>query len=183
MKSTTNILKREEGATLVIALVMLVLLTMLGATISNQTQVEILVAGNYKNSKTAFHHADSGIYTTPKVIVASIEGDGDVSGINYLGSANTFYRELMGFDAYDTARDIRFTMSGFNIDVDVNRTRVQNIAGGGVEFASGAEGIGVGSAGGVAVFYDIDSLGNGPGDSQSNIVSGYRLVIGVVGGL
>ena len=71
----------------------------------------------------------------------------------------------------------------FSIDVDVNRTRVQHLAGGGVEFASGAEGIGVGSAGGVAIFYALDSLGNGPASSVSDIGGVYRKVIGVPGGL
>jgi Tfp pilus assembly protein PilX len=53
----------------------------------------------------------------------------------------------------------------------------------GIEFASGAEGIGVGSAGGVAIFYDMDSLGNGPASSVSDIGGVYRKVVGVPGGL
>jgi hypothetical protein len=181
--SSTRRLKDEEGSALVLALLMIVLLTLMGIAVTKQSAVELQIAGNYKVHKTAFHHADSGTYATPKLIAACIQADQDLGGMTYLGGANTFYREIMGFDAYDPARDVRYTMSGFNIDVDVNRVGARNIAGGGVEFASGAEGIGVGSGGGVAILYDVDSLGNGPAGSRSIIVSGYRLVVGVIGGL
>jgi len=183
MTLSTGRLKNEEGSALVLALLILVLLTLLGIAVTRQSAVELQIAGNYKVHKTAFHHADSGTYATPKLIADCIEADQDVGGINYLGGADTFYREIMGFDPYDAARDVRYTMSGFDIDVDVNRVGARNIAGGGVEFASGAEGIGVGSSGGVAILYDVDSLGNGPANSRSIIVSAYRLVVGVIGGL
>ena len=183
MTLSTGRLKNEEGSALVLALLILVLLTLLGIAVTRQSAVELQIAGNYKVHKTAFHHADSGTYATPKLIADCIQADQDVGGINYLGGADTFYREIMGFDPYDAARDVRYTMSGFDIDVDVNRVGARNIAGGGVEFASGAEGIGVGSSGGVAILYDVDSLGNGPANSRSIIVSAYRLVVGVIGGL
>ena len=183
MTSSIRRLENEEGSALVLALLMIVLLTLMGIAVTRQTAVELQIAGNYKVHKTAFHHADSGIYTTPKLIAGCVEADQDMAGMTYLGGANTFYREIMGFDAYDAARDVRYTMSGFNIDVDVNRVGARNIAGGGVEFASGAEGIGVGSAGGVAVFYDIDSFGYGTNLSVSRVTGVYRKVVGVPGGM
>jgi hypothetical protein len=74
-------------------------------------------------------------------------------------------------------------MGDYQATVDVNRTHTQNLPGGGTEFASGAEGIGVGSAGGVAIFYDIDSFGTGPDSAQSRITAVYRKVVGVAGGM
>ena len=38
-------------------------------------------------------------------------------------------------------------------------------------------------SGGVAVLYDIDSLGLGPASSQANVLAGYRKVLGVPGGI
>jgi hypothetical protein len=185
MKSLIKRLENEEGSALVVALLFLVLLTIMGISASTTSEIELNIAANQKTHKIAFHNADSGIYTSPKLISLGVDGGTEpaVAGITYLGTAGTFYREIMGFNPNDAARDFRFTLGGFNVDVDVNRTRVQHLAGGGVEFASGAEGIGVGSAGGVAIFYDLDSLGDGPALSVSNIGGTYRKVVGVGGGL
>ena len=109
-------------------------------------------------------------------------------GLTYLGSSGTFYRGVMGFDEYDDEYEydpdkcIKFTLGGFDVNVDVKRGKPETLAGGGVEFASGAEGIGPG-AGGVAIFYDMDSSGEGPNSSFSNVGAVYRKVLGVPGGL
>jgi len=175
----------QEGSALVIALMVMVLLTLLGLGITRTTDTDVDVSKNDTFHRAAFYHADSGVFTVPKVISQLIDDGAEtsISGITYLGSTGTFYREIMGYDAHDTDKDIRFRLGGYNVDVDVNRTGRKNLAGGGVEFASGAEGVGVGSAGGVAVYYDLDSLGAGPSGSQSEVLAQYRKVIGVAGGL
>jgi hypothetical protein len=177
----------EEGSALVVALIILVVLTIIGISATSTTQTEIQIAGNEEFHKIAFYYADSGVYATPKLISLCIDNDSEQSltgtGMTYLGDDGTFYRELMGFDPWDEDRDVRFTMNGFNVDVDVRRAGVQNIAGGGVEFASGAEGIGVGSMGGVAVLYAMRSQGNGPASSLAGVEAVYRKVMGIPGGL
>jgi hypothetical protein len=175
----------EDGFISVVALFILVVLTMLGVMGTTTSQVEIQMAGHEKSHKIAFHNADSSIYATPKLISICIENNSeqDVAGVTYLGNDGTFYRELMGFDAHDSDRDIRFILAGFNVDADVNRTGVQYSPGGGIQFASGAEGVGSGSAGSVGILYEMDSLGEGPTLSASNIVGVYRKVVGVPGGL
>jgi hypothetical protein len=185
MKPYFESLKEQNGSALIVAMLILVVLTILGLSATQTTQMEISIAGNQKLYKTAFHLADSGIYAVPKLINECYENDGDQSftSVTYLGATGTFYRELMGFDVHDDPRDVRFSIDALNVDVDVNRTGAQNLPGGGVEFASGYEGIGFGSSGGVAVSYDLDSLGRGPVLSQANIVAGYRKVLGVPGGL
>ena len=163
----------------------MVLLTVIGLSVSRTTDIDIQIAKNDQFYKTAFYNADSGVYVTPKLISSCIDSGAEqnVSGITYLGPTGTFYREIMGYDAHDSANDIRFSLGGFAVDVDVHRTGQQSLVGGGVEFASGAEGIGVGSAGGVAIFYDMDSQGNGPNSSLSEVEASYRKVVGVPGGL
>jgi hypothetical protein len=103
--------------------------------------------------------------------------------VTYLGAPDTFYREIMGFDAYDSSPDIRFILGGFNVNVDVKHAGQVIIAGGSAEFASGAEGVGSGSAGGVGIIYEMDSLGQGPSAAVSNVDAVYRKVIGTAGGL
>ena len=178
-------LVEQNGSVLIIALLIMVLLTVVGLSVTRTTDIDIEIAKNDQYHKTAFFNADSGVYTTPKLISLCMENGAEqnVPNISYVGSPGTFYREIMGYDAHDAASDIQFNLGGFTVNVDVNRTGQQNLAGGGVEFASGAEGVGVGSGGGVAVFFDLDSQGNGPNGSLSDVEATYRKVIGVVGGL
>lgn len=175
----------ERGSVIIIALLIMVLLTVVGLSVSRTTDIDVLIAKNDQFHKTAFYNADSGVYVTPKVISACISNEGEetLPGITYLGAGDTFYRQIMGYDPYDSANDIQFNLGGYPVNVDVNRTGQQNLPGGGVEFASGAEGVGVGSSGGVAIFYDIHSVGSGPNGSLSEVDSIYRKVVGVAGGL
>jgi hypothetical protein len=175
----------ENGSIMVVVLLILMILTLVGITAATTSKVEVQVAGNQKFYQIAFHHADSGIYTTPKLISAAFDTGTELSasGISYLGSMGDFYREIMGYDPYDPERDVRITLAGFDVDMDVNRLGTETLAGSGAEFASGAEGIGVGSTGGVAVIYGLDSLGEGPSDSVSNITAVYRKIVGTPGGL
>lgn len=185
MKDAKQTKVGEEGSVLIIALLIMVLLTVVGLSVTRTTDIDIQIAKNDQFHKTAFFNADSGVYTTPKLISLCMDNGAEQSltNINYLGTAGTFYREIMGYDAHDASSDIGFSLGGFGVSVDVNRTGQQNLAGGGVEFASGAEGVGVGSAGGIAIFFDMDSFGNGPDASLSNVGALYRKVVGVGGGL
>ncbi len=184
MKILVSQVKNESGVVLLMALLILVILTLIGISATTTTEIELQIAGNEKFHKTAFHRADSGVYVTPKLISACYDSGAEqnVAGITYLGSSGTFYREIMGFDAHDADKDIRFTLGSFDVEVDVNFTGTEAIAGGAVEFGSGAEGIGAGT-GGVAAFFDMDSFGEGPRSSLSNVFAVYRKVIGVPGGL
>jgi len=194
MKSFINQARNEEGSVLIVALLILVLLTLIGISATTTTNIEMQVAGNEKFHKIAFYHADSGVFAIPKLISACLDNGAEqaVAGLAYMGSSGTFFRGIMGFDEYDdeyddeyeydSDRGIKFTLGGFDVNVNVNRRGQQTLAGGGVEFASGAEGIGPG-AGGVAILYDMDSSGEGPNSSFSNVGAVYRKVPGVPGGL
>jgi hypothetical protein len=185
MKSIMGLIRSEEGSILVIGLLMLAFLTILGIAAARTSQIEIQVAGNDEFHKIAFYSADSGVYTTPKLISAAVDNGAvqPVASGSYTPNDGSFYREVMGFDAWDAATDVQFIMGEFDAHVDVNRTGQKSLPGGGTEFASGAEGIGVGSAGGVAIFYDVDSFGSGPNSSSSRITAVYRKVVGVAGGM
>jgi len=192
-------LQNEEGLVIVVVLFVLVILTLIGISATSNTRVELQIASNDQLQKIAFYNADSGIYGTPKLISNAINtmleppvaaDAGSVApGIEYLpndGSylANTFYRQVLGFDAYDGGtNDITFAPGGIAVEVDVERRRQQNLVGSGTEFASGSEGVGSGSAGGVAIFYGINANGTGPRNSASNLMAEYRKVVGVPGGL
>jgi hypothetical protein len=194
MKLLINKAKNEDGSVLIVALLILVLLTIIGISATTTTNIELQIAGNEKFHKIAFYHADSGVYTTPKLISACIDSGAEVNigpsttepDISYsTGSSSTLFSgQVMGYDTYDGGtKDIEFTLSGFDVGVDIRRDRVENLAGGAVEFAAGAEGIGAGSSGGVAIYYEMNSYGDGPANSISHVSAVYRKVVGAPGGL
>jgi Tfp pilus assembly protein PilX len=185
MKFITSLLRDEQGSILVVGLIMLAFLTVIGIAATRTTEIEIQVAGNDKFHKIAFYSADSGIYTTPKLISAAIDNAAvqAVASGSYTPDDGTFRREVVGFDTWDSATDVQYILGDYQATVDVNRTGTQNLPGGGTEFGSGAEGIGVGSSGGVAIFFDVDSYGTGPNSAQSRITAVYRKVVGVAGGM
>ncbi len=185
MKSKSNLLIKEEGSVLIVALLILVVLTIIGISATTTTEIEIQIAGNDQFHRIAFYGADSGIYSTPKLIRRAVDDDAapNEPAINYNSGADDFYRQVMGFDTYNSATDINYTLSSNTVQVDVKRDRQETLVGGGAEFGTGAEGVGAGSTGGVAVIYAMDSSGAGPSSSQSNIGAEYRLVPGVAGGM
>jgi hypothetical protein len=187
-------LQNEEGLVIVVVLFVLVILTLIGISATSNTVVELQIASNDQLQKIAFYNADSGIYGTPKLISSAIntmleppvgtDTDSIAPGIEYLpNDGSTFYRQVLGFDPYDGGNDISFALGGISVEVDVERRRQQNLVGSGTEFASGSEGIGSGSVGGVAIFYGMNANGTGPRNSASNLMAEYRKVVGVPGGL
>ena len=54
-------LRNEEGAVLVVALIMLVLLTILGISISSTSEVEMQIAGNEMQYKQNMYRADAAV--------------------------------------------------------------------------------------------------------------------------
>lgn len=185
----------ESGSVIVAALMVLVILTILGIWAMNTTTVEYQIATNDQSHKIAFTNADGGVYATPKLISKAINEsspqDDTVTGLFGFTLLNgtdhaTVYDQILGYTTWDGGTtDIGLTNTVYNdaTEVDIQRTGAFNAAGGGVEFASGAEGVGVGSTGGVNIVYDLDSIGSGPRQSASNVLAEYRKVLGIPGGL
>ncbi len=188
----------EDGfATIIAAILILVVLTLLGLTATNSTVVELMIAASNQFQKIAFYNADSGLYGTPKIIsgvvntsaAVPVGGGTTAVGIAYVAptTSATFYRQVMGYQGYDGgAADVSLVPGGINTSVDVRRDRAVNIAGGSAEFASGAEGVGAGVAGGVAVYFEMRSDAQGPptySPSISRLGAEYRKVVGLAGGL
>ena len=203
MKSTINRLSDERGSVMVLALLILAFLTIMGLSTGSTSEFELKIAGNEKSHKVSFYNADAGIGAAPKLVSLCVdngEAQDGLTGISYLDSNgepdpsdstldDTFFYEIMGFDdllgraSHDAAGDMSFALGSHTIKVDIERSGEEEMAGGGVEFASGAEGVGAGSAGGVSLLYTLDSVGAGPASSESNVGAVYRKVVGVSGGL
>jgi hypothetical protein len=187
-----NFLKNENGSVVVLALIILVLLTLMGMAVTRTTSIEVQVAANDEFSKIAFHNADSGTYVTPRLISETVDEamlitGADLGNITYVprADASNFFRQVLGYDAYDggapAALDIQFQLGTNPVQVDVQALGSQLIAGGSSQSHTGAEGMGAGSIGGIANFFNMDSFGSGPWNAQSNITANYRKVLGAAG--
>jgi hypothetical protein len=200
MKLSYYILKDETGSPLLIAVLMLLFLSLIGISANRTTDIELHIAGNDKSYKTAFYNADSGIYTTPKFIsrAINIKATPDLGKTDnfsfydpsvYLNpgtdddgsTGTTFYRQLVGFDAYDDgAVDLQFKFDNtFPVKIDTRRVKALSVAGGGAEFGSASAGAGVSMKG---ILFEINSFGNGPDNSESNISADYQKILGTAGG-
>ena len=196
MKTIKSHIQDESGSlTIIAAIMVLLVITLVGISAMDTTTVELQIAGNDQRSRIAFYNADSGVYGIPKIISRIIdtsdpvgiagETDSIATGVDWDASTNqvTFYNQVMGYADYDWLPDVTMGQGGFNTEVDVERIRSKVLAGGGAEFASGVEGIGVGTTGGVAVYYELDSMGQSTRGAVSNVIADYRKVVGVAGGL
>ncbi len=89
-------------------------------------------------------------------------------------------------DADEITADITVDQSTLgSMAVDLTRVATRYLSGGGVEFAAGTEGVGVGGAASAAIIYRLESkgtVGTAPKTTSSKIVAQYRKVAGVAGG-
>lgn len=198
-----RLISNERGVVLVFALVLMLVVTIIGSSAIMTSQVDLKISGNTKVIRTSFYVSDGGIMLSPKVISRIITDralptasetplityDDYVSG----GDDPVLVKKIMGFamDAnYQTAdqntTDITMSQGTLgNMAVDLTRVATQYLSGGGVEFASGTEGVGVGGAASAAILYHLASMGTvgtAPKTTTSEIVARYRKVAGVAGG-
>jgi len=186
--------KDERGVVLVFALVLMLVLTIMGASMSMTSQVDLTVSGNTKMIREAFYIAEGGIELSPKVLAMIIAERSlpDTTTQTPLLTYDTvnLLAKIMGYIQTDdpTNNPPDLVMShglGGSVAVDFRRVRTLYLSGGGVEFAAGSEGVGVGGAASAAVLYDFDSTGTAgksPVLTNSEVLARYRKVAGVAGG-
>jgi hypothetical protein len=193
----------DRGVALVFALVLLLVVSIIGSSATLTSQIDLKLSGNTKVIRTSFYVADGGIMLSPKVISRIITDrelptSSQTPLIIYDDYAKTgedplLLKKIMGFamdsDYQDedlNATDIAVDQGTLgNMAVDLARVATRYLSGGGVEFASGTEGVGVGGAASAAIIYRLDSrgtVGTAPRTTSSNIVAKYRKVAGVAGG-
>ncbi len=193
----------DRGVALIFALVLLLVVTIMGSSATLTSQIDLKLSGNTKVIRTSFYVADGGIMLSPKVISQIITDralptSAQTPLITYDDYAKTgedplLLKKIMGFamdsdyqDADENAADITVAQGTLgNMAVDLTRVATQYLSGGGVEFASGTEGVGVGGAASAAILYHLASrgtVGTAPNNTTSEIVARYRKVAGVAGG-
>lgn len=202
MNNPLRILKNERGSLILIAVVILMVLTVIGVSMTTTTSIELQIAGNDKLIKTAFYEADGAIDIGAEVIeqnlgcVGAPGGfDQDVIGDESSESSNTGVAIRMdnpsvwlNTDAStpsDTNRDFHFP-DGYaegaphtNIRAGGNTVLSTGAA---IQMVAGYEGKGKGAGGGGGyIAYDLYSQYIGVNNSESIIMVQWRHVIGQEG--
>jgi hypothetical protein len=193
----------DRGVVLVFALVLMLVLTIIGSSATMTSQVDLKISGNTKVIRTSFYVADGGIMMSPKVIGRiitdrALPSASETPLIAYddyaqVGEDPVLLKKIMGFamdNDYQTndanTSDISMDQGTLgNMAIDITRVATQYLSGGGVEFAAGTEGVGVGGAASAAIIYNLASrgtVGTSPKTTESDIVAQYRKVAGVAGG-
>jgi hypothetical protein len=193
----------DRGVVLIFALVLMLVLTIIGSSATMTSQIDLKISGNTKVIRTSFYVADGGIMLSPKVISRIITDRALPTALqtpllayddySKLGEDPVLLKKIMGFTMDsdyqsndDSTTDISMDKGTLgNMAIDITRTATHYLSGGGVEFAAGTEGVGVGGAASAAIIYNLASrgtVGSSPKTTESDIVAQYRKVAGVAGG-
>lgn len=197
-------INNERGTLMVIAVVILMLLTLIGLSITTTTSIELQIAGNDKLYKTAFYTADGATEvasmlleqnlgcvtgftaTNTDPVYADIQGDNSFTAIRV--EDLTFWQNMTSSEPSDANRDFFFPATA-DADPSIPHTNIKlggNVRlarGAAIQMVSGYEGKGkaVGS-GGASLVYDIFSQHLGQVNSESIIQVQWRHMIGQEGG-
>ena len=179
--------RREEGAVLVVAVFITLALVVLGSLASLMTDVELDIARNDRFGKEAFFIADAGLPFSERIIRDTALNEG-VNPSNYPGITidSKLLNEVRNYYEGNTSEndktidtttndpDLQATVAGRDVSVDID-WRVKKVGpGGSLLFAMGYEGIGADrSHGGVKFYYDVESLGEAPGNVTSRLGAVY----------
>jgi hypothetical protein len=193
---------RQEGSVMVIVMIILALLTIIGASATNMANNELKISGNDKNYKVAFSHAESGVYGVAKWVGAVVDmgneipdsGEGEEYGFDYLdddgSGVDQLLREVKGYSgAYDADEDLLFNMEtslepGGDSDVRVDLRRLRSTTLAGSPAASLGEGTSsVGSKTLAGLPYWITSTADTATNTNVVITGRYLKIDGIYSGL
>ncbi len=178
---------RERGALVITALVIMVALLVLGSLTTMIVVAERNISRNHKMAKSVFYLADGGYPLAVTVIEDITRGTGDP----YPGFtiAENLKNEVMDYhqdntslndrhlDSPRNAPDIKGTLGGQALRIDIDRTHTALVYGGSAEFASGGEGIGFGGGASKKLLFEITTQGSLQESACANVVTVYRSVL------
>ena len=210
IKQNNNSVNSEKGFVLITTMLVLVVLTVLCIGALDNSTFEVQIAANDRLSRVAFNLADGGVYSAGNLISETIGRTSDpayvASGLLFVNipaplnsglapspnAVDFYHQRVLGLTplrnvAIDGPYDSRLSVPNGQGDIytRIAARATEVMAGGGAEFATGAAGVGTGSAAGVAITYDIDvdSYAGLNRNARSQLAVRYRKVLGAAGGL
>jgi hypothetical protein len=179
--------RNEEGAIIVVAFFVVLALAVTGSLAIMLTNTELDISRNDRFGKEAFFVADAGCPITTKVLKDMILNEGidesdyeDLTfNTNLLNEVRNYYEDEPDLndedtDTTDNNPDIKTTIVGKELTIDVDWRLRKSGAGGPLLFAMGYESIGTNrSHGGIKIYYDLDTKGKAAGNSTAEISAVY----------
>lgn len=203
MRQLKLIASNQDGAALIIVMLVLVAVTAVGITANNISTTEINLAGNDKWQKTGFYNGDAGLFGTPLIISPNFNDDdfrtplqpadpndpNDQGCLQYINSMTPADFKKLVYEIHTEAdpnlpanKDISFRACDIDADIDIFPMRPIAIQGGGVEFASkGSEG--TGASGSQGKPFGLTSTGDGASSNSTYTIFGTYLFVDQGGGL
>jgi len=183
-----RIFNPESGSITVLALIMLALLTLLGISATMTSSIEVQIAGNDDRYKKALYEADGGTEVGFEMLEQNIACPVgfDFSGDEYLEippDVRVYTKDFWLQESEPTSRDISIyspdTPPHTNLSI---YGATQLSTGSAIQMSAGYEGKGKGAgAGGAYIVYRVYSQHKGIGNSQAEIMSQWRHLIGQEG--
>lgn len=161
----------QRGATLLVGLVMLLLMTVIGLAAMRGSSMQELMAGNMRDRNLAFQSAEAGLRAAENVLNGAT-----IPAFN--GSQSGYYQDLDGskrtgyWDIYDWGADSVLTDMGLERVSEQPRFVIEEVSstvvnagadGGGIDFASSMKSEDI-------VYYRVTSRGVGGTDNAVVIV-------------
>jgi hypothetical protein len=172
MKHIFHIGSNDKGSVLLISILILLLLTIIGIAATNTSTIEILISGNDKVHKMAFHQADGGTEVGIELVEQSWASAGfDNNQIGAVNATNlNLYMNGTSNMPSDSNRDAHYGGNGTHTNLTVGGNPELS-TGSAMQMAAGYEGIGKGTAGGGGkIVYDIWSQHIGVANSEVMIL-------------
>jgi hypothetical protein len=190
-----NIPNTENGSITVLALIMLALLTLLGVAATMTSSIEVQIAGNDDRYKKALYEADGGTEVGFEMLEQNIACPMgfDFSGDEYLDippAVRVYTKDFWLQESEPTSdypsnseRDVRIysTDTGPHTNLSIYGA-TQLSTGSAIQMSAGYEGKGKGvGAGGAYLVYRVYSQHIGRANSQAEIMSQWRHLVGQEG--
>jgi len=178
---------KEDGAILVVTLVVIIALIMMGSLAIMITITESNISRNHRMAKEVFYVADGGHPLAVKII-EDIMSNKTASYSGFI-IENNLANEVMDYHQDDTSLndkdedspnnspDITTTLLQQTLNIDIDRTSTTLVYGGSAEFGAGGESIGAGGKASKKVLFEIASQGRMRSGALSRVVTVYRGIL------
>jgi Tfp pilus assembly protein PilX len=173
------IVARQDGVAMLTVLMLTIILTVIGIAAITSTTMDIKLAGGERLREASVNAAESCLSAGVQIIQQTLTNSAIPSTLTGtsgnpritlpLGTAsgqNPLQAEIMGqsdgnTDSADpsvtSTRNAVLTLTGYTVNMDIDRLYAKPKAGGSLQFAAGYEGTGGGAAGGgIEIIYRID---------------------------
>ncbi|MBU0945616.1 MAG: hypothetical protein KJ804_08530 [Proteobacteria bacterium] len=173
----------EQGFVLILSLLMLLILTIIGVSATNNTSIELQIAGNDRVHKQTFYQADGGTELGIRLAYENALCINSGGFPDYNDPSKFIYGNIvipqtdLSFAQPGQTGTITYSPETLNGPLTTLTISGESVAtpGSGLSDIAGYDGLGKSSPGSTHFLYNIRSFHSGPTNSQSQITLQWRL--------